>query len=265
MGGISGGGAYPPVIDNFFWTIGVKIVEGYGLTETAPVISVRPMYRPVFGTVGTPIRGVEVRIVDDFGKIIEKPGVKGSIQVRGGIVMKGYYKKPELTAKVIDKDGWFDTGDLGMKTVNGELVLRGRKKDTIVLRGGENVEPLPIEMKINESKYISQSVVVGQDEKTLGALVIPSEIEITQYAKDNNITFTDYKDLLSKKEIKKLIDSEVQTNISIKNGFKAFERISKTAILSKPFEIGVELSAKQEVMRYKIPDLYAKEMKYLFK
>ncbi len=265
MGGVSGGGAYPPAVDNFFWTIGVNIVEGYGLTETAPVISVRPMNKPVFGTVGKPIRGVEVRLVDDFGKIIEKPGVKGSIQVRGGIVMKGYYKKPELTAKVIDKDGWFDTGDLGMKTVTGELVLRGRKKDTIVLRGGENVEPAPIEMKMNESKYISQSVVVGQDEKSLGALVIPSEAEVTQYAQDNNISFTDYRDLLTKEEIIKLIDSEVQANVNAKNGFKTFERISKVALLAKPFEVGVELSAKQEVMRYKIPDLYAKEMKIIFK
>lgn len=265
LGGISGGGAYPPVVDDFFWTIGVKIVEGYGLTETAPVISVRPMSRPIFGTVGKPIRGVEVRIVDDFGKIIEKPGVKGSIQVHGGVVMKGYYKKPELTAKVIDEDGWFDTGDLGIKTVNGELVLRGRKKDTIVLRGGENVEPAPIEMKINESKYISQSVVVGQDEKSLGALVIPSEAEVTQYAEENNISFTDFKDLVTKEEIIKLIESEVQANVCAKNGFKTFERISKVALLSKPFEVGVELSAKQEVMRYKIPDLYAKEMKYIFK
>ena len=166
--GVSGGGALPPAIDNFFWAIGVNLIEGYGLTETAPVVAVRPVKKPIFGTVGSAIKGVEVRIIDDEGNILPA-GKKGDVQVRGGIVMKGYYKRDDLTEKVIDKDGWFSTGDIGMLTVDGEIVLRGRKKDTIVLRGGENVEPLPIEMKINESQYVSQSVVVGQDERYLGA------------------------------------------------------------------------------------------------
>ncbi|MBP3415871.1 MAG: AMP-binding protein, partial [Spirochaetaceae bacterium] len=167
-GGISGGGALPPQIDEFFWAIGVNLVEGYGLTETAPVVSVRPLRAPVFGTIGRPLRDVEVRIVDEEGNVLPKCQ-KGTVQVKGPTVMKGYYKREELTAKVIDKDGWFDTGDIGLITLGGELVLKGRIKDTIVLRGGENIEPLTIEMKLNNSRYIAQSMVVGQDQRFLGA------------------------------------------------------------------------------------------------
>src|SRR5574344_297086 len=112
-GGIAGGGAFPPAIDKFFWACGITIVEGYGLTETAPVVCVRPIACPVLGTVGTPIRGVQVRIVDDNGLVLGK-GKKGVVQVKGGIVMKGYYKRDDLTQKVMTVDGWFDTGDIGI-------------------------------------------------------------------------------------------------------------------------------------------------------
>ena len=197
IGGVSGGGALPPAIDEFFWAVGVNVVEGYGLTETSPVISVRPFANPIMGTVGKALRGLEVKIVGENGEILP-PGKKGVVMVRGGTVMQGYYNKPELTAKAIDKDGWFDTGDIGMLTVDGEIVLRGRMKDTIVLRGGENVEPLPIEMKITESRYVATAVVVGQDERSLGALIIPAEEEIKVYARENYIPNTGtYSELLN--------------------------------------------------------------------
>lgn len=263
-GGVSGGGALPPVVDNFFAAVGVKLVEGYGLTETAPVVSVRPFYRPVFGTVGSPIRGVEVRIVGEDGSVLP-PGEKGVVHVRGGIVMKGYYKKPDLTARVIDKDGWFNTGDLGMLTVDGELVLRGRIKDTIVLRGGENVEPLPIEMRINESRFVAQSVVVGQDEKYLAALIVPSEEEIRAFAAEKGILYDSYENLLKESEVQKLFETEISSLVNAKSGFRLFERINAFRLLPKAFQVGVELSAKQEIMRYKIPELYAKEMQSLFR
>ena len=264
IGGVSGGGALPPAIDEFFWAVGVNVVEGYGLTETSPVVSVRPFSKPVMGTVGTALRGLEVKIVGENGEILP-PGKKGVVMVRGGTVMQGYYNKPELTAKAIDKDGWFDTGDIGMLTIDGEIVLRGRMKDTIVLRGGENVEPLPIEMKITESRYIASAVVVGQDERSLGALIIPAEEEIKVYARENYIPNDGtYSELLQRPEIKKLIDSEIAAQVNGKTGFKPFERISGFAILEKPFEVGVELSAKQEIMRYKIADIYAKEIKSIY-
>ena len=263
-GGVSGGGALPPAIDEFFWAAGVNVVEGYGLTETAPIIAVRPFDDPVFRTVGAPIRGVEVKIVDENNNPLP-PGQKGVVKVRGGIVMKGYYKRPDLTEKAIDKDGWFDTGDIGMLTVNNEIVLRGRMKDTIVLRGGENVEPLPIEMKITESRYVTQAVVVGQDERSLAALIIPAKDEVLLYARENYVAYDEYEDLLKKPQIIKLFETEIQALVSAKNGFKPFERISQFTLLEKPFEVGVELSAKQEVMRYKIAEIYAKEIKAMFK
>jgi len=263
-GGISGGGALPPQIDEFFWAIGVNLVEGYGLTETAPVVSVRPFRAPVFGTIGRPLKDVEVRIVDEEGNVLPKCQ-KGTVQVKGPTVMKGYYKREDLTAKVIDKDGWFDTGDIGLITLGGELVLKGRIKDTIVLRGGENIEPLTIEMKLNNSRYIAQSMVVGQDQRFLGAIIVPSEEEIVGYAQEQQIPYEDYSGLLKTQEIKKLIDSEIQTAISAKNGFRLFEKISRFFMLDKPFVVGETLSAKQEIMRHKISELYAKEIAELFK
>ncbi len=262
--GVSGGGALPPGIDEFFWVCGIRVLEGYGLTETAPVVAVRPYLKPVFRTVGKQIRGVEIKIVDEDGN--ECPaGKKGLILIRGGVVMRGYYNKPELTAKAIDVNGWFNTGDIGMKTLNGELMIRGRMKDTIVLTGGENVEPLPIEMKMNESRFVSQSVVVGQDERFLGALIVPAKDELLIYARENYIKYDKYSDLLDNEAIRKLIDSEIQGLVSPKNGFKAFERIASFQLLEKPFEVGVELSAKQEIMRYKLSELYEKEIKALYK
>ncbi len=266
--GISGGGALPPAVDEFFWAVGVNIIEGYGLTETAPVVSLRPSYRPIFGTVGSPIRGVEVRIVDENGNPLPA-GQKGVVQVRGGIVMKGYYKRDDLTSEVMKGDGWLDTGDIGKLTIHGELALRGRMKDTIVLRGGENIEPLPIEMALNESRYIISSMVVGQNEKGidqryLGALIVPSEDEVCAYAAEHSISFTSYEELLQKEEVKALFSQEIRSHISSKNGFRAFEVINRFELLPKAFELGVELSIKQEIMRHKIRELYADRIAQLF-
>ena len=263
--GVSGGGAFPPAIDEFFWAIGVKVVEGYGLTETAPVVAVRPIKRPIFGTVGSPLRGVSVRVVsmkngEDVGKC--KLGV---LQVKGGTVMKGYYKRPDLTAAAIDENEWFNTGDIAILTRHNEIVLRGRAKDTIVQRGGENVEPLPIEMKIQESRYVQTAVLVGQDQRYLAALIVPEQSELEGFAKENNIEYKNYKDLFSNSQVIQLFDTEIADRINAKNGFKMFERVNKFCLLEKPFEVGVELSAKQEVMRYKISEIYSKEIKALFK
>ena len=179
--GVAGGGALPPVVDKFFWAIGIKLVEGYGLTETAPIISVRPIDRPVLGNVGSAVRGISARVVDPATRKPLKRGKKGVLEIKGGTVMKGYYKQPELTAKAIDDNGWFDTGDLARLTANNEIVLRGRTKDTIVQTGGENIEPLPIEMKMQESRFIQTAVVLGQDQRYLAALVVPEQQEVEAF------------------------------------------------------------------------------------
>lgn len=262
--GIAGGGAYPPVLDEFFWAIGVKIVEGYGLTETSPVISVRPIAAPVFGNVGSPLRGIKCRIVDPEDGFVLKRGQFGAVQVKGPTVMQGYYKRPDLTAKTMTVDGWLDTGDLGMLTIHDEIVLKGRKKDTIVLLGGENVEPLPIELKLSESRYIKQAVVVGQDQHYLGALILVDEDEIKNYAAENGVQYDTYENLIASETIQKLYESEVNSYINAKNGFKMFERINKFALITKPFEVGVELSAKQEIMRYRLNEIYKDQIKKIF-
>ncbi|MBD5426560.1 MAG: long-chain fatty acid--CoA ligase [Treponema sp.] len=263
--GVAGGGALPRAVDAFFWAIGVKLVEGYGLTETAPIISVRPIKNPVFGNVGSPIRGIAARVVDfETGKDVGR-GKKGVLEIKGGTVMKGYYKRPDLTKKAINEDEWFNTGDIALLTRHNEIVLRGRAKDTIVQLGGENVEPLPIEMKIQESRFVQTAVVVGQDQRYLAALIVPEKDEVESFAKESGLAYKTYTDLLRTTEVNHLIENEVGLRVNAKNGFKMYERINKVALLEKPFEVGVELSAKQEIMRYKINDLYAKEIKSLYK
>jgi long-chain acyl-CoA synthetase len=263
IAGISGGGALPPSVDRFFSAIGVLILEGYGLTETAPVIGVRPQDKPIMGTVGPAIRGTELKIVDELGERLPV-GTKGLIMVRGPSVMLGYYKRPDLTAKVLGEDGWLDTGDLGMLTYDGELRITGRAKDTIVLRGGENVEPSPIEQKLAESEYVRQAVVLGQDQKYLAALIVPDQDAVTAWAADNAIPIVDYEGLLQAPEVVELIDSQMNELVSARNGFKSFERVFRFALLAKPFEVGRELSAKQEIKRHAIVELYHREVKKLF-
>jgi long-chain acyl-CoA synthetase len=263
IAGISGGGALPPSVDRFFGAIGILILEGYGLTETAPLIGVRPQDRPVMGTVGPVIRGSELKIVDELGERLGA-GAKGLIMVRGPQVMMGYYKRPELTEKILGEDGWLNTGDLGMLTRNGEIKITGRAKDTIVLRGGENVEPLPIEQKLTESEYVAQAVVLGQDQKYLAALIVPEQDAVVAWAKDNAIPIVDYESLLQQPEVVELMDFEMNELVSARNGFKSFERIFRFALLAKPFEVGRELSAKQEIKRHAIVEIYPKEVKRLF-
>jgi long-chain acyl-CoA synthetase len=183
---------------------------------------------------------------------------------RGPSIMMGYYKRPDLTRKVLDEDGWLDTGDLGMQTYKGELRITGRAKDTIVLRGGENVEPSPIELKLVESEYIRQAVVLGQDQKYLAALIVPDEAAVTAWAAENAILIVDYESLLQQPEVVELIDFEVNELVSARNGFKSFERIFRFMLLPSPFEVGRELSAKQEIKRYAIAQIYPKEVKRLF-
>ena len=261
--GMSGGGSLPLKLDKFFNSIGIRLVEGYGLTETAPICCIRNAKRPILGTIGKIMPYCQAKVVHRNG-IECKPGEKGVLYIKGPNVMKGYYKQPELTAEVISEGEWFNTGDLVIKTYNGEIIVKGRQKDTIVLRSGENVEPLPIEDKLSESIYISQAVVVGQDENCLGALIIPDLDNISQFAKQQNINFSDKKQLLKDEEIKKLIYKEMERLINTKNGFKPFEKIGKFVFLDKPFEVGVELSPKQGIIRYKINELYKAKISLMY-
>jgi len=264
VAGISGGGALPSSVDNFFSAAGILLLEGYGLTETTPVLAVRHQHRPVRGTVGSILPGTECKILDDAGDQLP-PCHKGVIYVRGPGVMRGYYNRPEATRAVLSEDGWLDTGDLGMLTHGGELKLTGRAKDTVVLLGGENVEPLPIEQKLTESEYIDSAVIVGQDEKFLGALIVPNQDAVERYADENHVPYNDYEDLVENSSILELIESEINAYVNAKSGFRGFERVYRFRVVPKPFEVGDELSAKQEVKRHVVVEKYTEKVASMFK
>ena len=266
---ISGGGALQKDVDDFYRAIGLNLLEGYGLTETAPVISFRYYKEPRPGCVGAIFPSMEVKILpEEHGVITSQtplgPGQKGIIFVRGGQVMKGYYKRPDLTEKIIDKDGWLNTGDIGLLTWDNELKITGRAKDTIVLLGGENIEPTVLESELCTSDLIESAMVVGQDKKALGALIVPSKDAVEEYAKTKGLDTSDYEGLLSTDAIVNLFNEEIGKKISISNGFRPCERINKIALIPNSFKVGEELSAKQEMMRYKIAEKYAEEIEELF-
>ncbi|MDR3174396.1 MAG: long-chain fatty acid--CoA ligase, partial [Treponema sp.] len=249
--GLSGGGTLPAKVDHFFNAVGIRLQELYGLTETAPLVSARRWRAARRGTIGQVLPNTEARIIDKEGRTLP-PGRNGLICVRGGQVMKGYYRKKEATEAVLSPEGWLNTGDIGMLTHDNELRITGRAKDTIVLRGGENVEPVPIETKLRESDYISRCVVVGQDQKYLAALIVPVQAAIMAFAEENSIPIVDYELLLQQPEINELIVNEIADLVGPRTGFKPFERVFKFKLLARPFETGRELSAKQELLRHRI-------------
>lgn len=184
---ISGGGSLAMHLDNFFEIIGVEILGGYGLTETSPVTNVRRPNRNLRGSSGLPMPATEIKIVDPETRQPLPAMQRGLVLVRGPQVMQGYYQNPEATAKAIDENGWFNTGDLGWVTSKKDLVLTGRAKDTIVLTNGENIEPQPIEDACLRSPYIDQIMLVGQDRRSLGALIVPNLEALEKWAESQNL------------------------------------------------------------------------------
>ena len=254
-GFVSGGGALPRHIDLFFNNIGLRVQEGYGLTETSPVVAVRTLKSLVIGTVGSVVPETEVKIVDEKGGAVER-GQKGIIFVKGPQVMREYYKNPQATERVLN-DGWFNTGDLGLFTfAKNTLAVTGRAKDTIVLLGGENVEPVPIERMLESSPYILQAMVVGQDKKTLGALIVPDTSYLREWAVGKQILFKTEEGLATLPEVLSLLRAEIREKVSAKTGFKAFERVVDFRLVPKPFEVGDELTKLLKMRRHVISDKY---------
>lgn len=266
---ISGGGSLQKETDDFYRAVGIKILNGYGMTETSPGIAFRNYKHPQHGVVGKYFPIDELKIVEEkHGQIVsDKPlgfGQKGLILVRGPNVMKGYYKRPDLTEKIIDKDGWLNTGDLGLLTWDNDLMITGRAKDTIVLLGGENIEPVGIENAMCTSEFVESAIVFGQDKKYLASLIVPVKDAIINFAKENHIHFDTYEALLKLQKIKDLIQKEISSKISTSNGFRFCEKISKFTLIPDSFRVGSELSAKQEVMRYKVYEKYETKIEEMF-
>lgn len=263
IAGISGGGALPTYVDSFFQAAGIRVLEGYGLTETAPILSVRKQNRNVPMTVGPLLKDIEYRVLDKDLAVLP-PGKKGVLFVKSDQVMQGYYKRPKETEAVL-KEGWLNTGDLAVFTHTGEFKIIGRAKETIVLLGGENIEPVPIEEKLLQSEYIDQVMVVGQDMKFLAALIVPNEEKVLETAEQKGITYFEREDLLNNPEIQELINQEIQSLVNLKTGFKNFEQIFRFKLLPKPFEVGQELTHSLKVRRSVVEDIYKKEIKELFR
>ncbi len=263
VAGVSGGGALPPYVDTFFQALGILILEGYGLTETGPVLAVRAQRRPVPGTVGKLLPDIEYRVVGEDGRELG-PGEKGELHVRSEQVMEGYYKKPEETAAVLS-NGWLNTGDLVLATYDGEIRIVGRSKETIVLLGGENIEPQPIEDAILQSPAIDQVMVVGQDQKFLGALVIPNEDEMLDYARRERISYVETDEILNDERFRSFIHDEIQSRVNGNTGFKGFEQVFRSRLLDHPFTVGEELTQTMKIKRAIVAERCKHEIADLFR
>jgi long-chain acyl-CoA synthetase len=232
---ISGGGALPKHIDNFFEIVGVDILVGYGLTETAPITNVRRPWRNLRPTSGLPLPGTEIKIVDlDSGKTLPV-GQKGLVLIRGPQIMQGYYRNPEATAKAIDTAGWFNSGDLGMLTPQGDLTITGRAKDTIVLSNGENIEPQSIEDACLFSPYIEQIMLVGQDAKLIGALIVPNQEALMSWGKLQGEPWRAGN--LQDPRLEQLLRAELTKLVQNRPGYRSDDRIGVFRLLETPFSI----------------------------
>ncbi|MEG4939455.1 long-chain fatty acid--CoA ligase [Microcoleus sp. F4-D5] len=232
---ISGGGSLATHLDNFFEIANIGLLVGYGLTETSPVLTVRRPWHNLKGSAGQPIAQTEIKIVDPETRQQLPAGQRGLVLARGPQIMQGYYLNPQATAKAIDPEGWFDTGDLGWLTPGNDLILTGRAKDTIVLSNGENIEPQPIEDACVRSPYIDQIMLVGQDQKSVGALIVPNAEAVQKWAETQNPPLHEID--WNSKTIQDLFRKELNREVQNRPGYRADDRIGPFRLIQEPFSI----------------------------
>jgi len=239
---VSGGAPLSKDIADFFYAIGLVIMEGYGLTETSPVIAVNTFENLRFGTVGKPIPGIEVKIAPD-----------GEILTRGPHVMKGYYKKPDETKEVFDGD-WLKTGDIGYIDKDGFLLITDRKKDLIVTAGGKNIAPQPIENVLKTNPYIANAVVIGDRKPFISALIVPNFEKLEAYAQSGNIPFAGRADLVRNEQVVNFLKAEIDRATP---NLASYERIKKIVVLDRDFEIErEEMTPSLKIRRNIVQDKY---------
>lgn len=248
---VSGGMALPLHTWEFFAAFGIKVLQGYGLTETCAATSVNHPDRIRPETVGEPIEGVEIRIAAD-----------GEILVRGPSVMLGYHNLPEATAEAIDLEGWFHTGDIGTYE-DGYLKITDRKKDLIVLGNGKNVAPQPIENRLRESPYIAEAVLFGDGQPTVSALIVPDFVHVSTYCEQHGIKLVRPEQALEFDPVRKLIKSEID---KVNKGLADFEMVRKHELAPHRFsvesgELTPSLKVRRKVVREKYRDQIAKMMR----
>lgn len=235
---VSGGAALQPRLAHIFWAAGIKVMEGYGLTETSPVIAVNnPLTKEVmFGTVGPILEGVEVKIAED-----------GEILARGPNIMLGYYKQPELTAESIEKDGWFHTGDIGVLIDNKFLKITDRKKEMFKLSSGKYIAPQAIENKLKESFFIENIMVIGENQKFASALISPNFEFLHNWAGIHNIKFRDNYELIHFPEVINRYQREVN---EINKSLSPHENIKRFKLVTEEWSpVSGELSPTLKLKR----------------
>ena len=239
---VSGAAPLSKDIAEFFYGLGLIVLEGYGLTETSPVLSVNTLENIRFGTVGKPIPGVTIKIAPD-----------GEILARGPNIMKGYYKKEAETREAME-GGWFHTGDIGRFDKDGFLTITDRKKDLIVTSGGKNVAPQPIENLLKTNPYVSSAVVLGDRQRFVSALIVPNFEKLEAYAKSNNIPFGDRRELVANPQVVSFLLAEVDRATP---GLAPYEKIKKIAVLERDFEIEKgEMTPSLKVRRRNVEERY---------
>ncbi|MGY6558813.1 MAG: AMP-dependent synthetase/ligase [Nitritalea sp.] len=248
----SGASALQPRLARVFWSAGIPVCEGYGLTETSPVVaaSVRSHQDIRIGCVGKIVRDVEVRIAED-----------GEVQVKGPNVMMGYYKQPEMTADVL-KDGWFSTGDIGEIVEKHYLKITDRKKEMFKTSGGKYIAPQPMENKFKESTLIEQLIIVGENQKYPAALIVPSFDGLRDYCKHKDIPYTTDAEMIQKPEIMEKFDREIE---QLNKYFGNWEQIKRYTLLSAPWTVETgELTPTMKLKRKIIHSKYAQEIERLY-
>jgi long-chain acyl-CoA synthetase len=229
-------------VHRFFHAAGLTILEGYGLTETSPVICVNTPAQSRMGTVGPPLAGVEVRIAND-----------GEILTRGPHVMRGYFNKPAETAEAIDAEGWFHTGDIG-EMHDGFLTITDRKKDLIVTAGGKNIAPAVIENRVRTNPFVSEVVMIGDRRKFPSLLIVPNFARLERWAASQGIKCPGRAALIEDPAVRAKMDQEILAPL---DDLAHFERPKKIALLPQEFSIDRgELTPKMNVKRRVIDRVY---------
>jgi long-chain acyl-CoA synthetase len=248
---VSGGAPLNPEICRFFIAAGLPILEGYGLTETSPVITVNTFEMLKPGSVGRPIPGVEVKIAAD-----------GEILCRGPNVMQGYYNKPEATAEVIDADGWFHTGDIGVLDADGCLRITDRKKDLIVTAGGKNIAPQPIEAMLKTNKYFSNAVMLGDKRPFPIMLLVPNFEVIAKWVKIKGLPMMAHEELAGVPEVQDKLEREARKSL---RDLAQYETPKKFLVLPRDFSIDSgELTPKLSVRRKAVEEKYREQIEALY-
>jgi long-chain acyl-CoA synthetase len=259
---VCGGSPLPVYLDRFFAAIGVNLLEGYGLTETSGIVSVRSEKAPVLGSAGRPLPEVEIRIVGDEGGDLP-PGEKGDILVKGPQLMRGYYKDPQGTRETLSPEGWLSTGDSGMLTIDGNLIVTGRRRHAVILRSGERVEPEPVETAVQESPYVQEAMAVGDRRESLGLLIVPHIDNLKRFASARRIRYFEDRELVENPAVRRLYEEEIQACLA-GHGI-ALPAPLRFAVLPVQFEVGRELTRTMSKRRDVILRMYARNIEKLYR